>query len=305
MSHEYPRIRVPLLVEDELVTVLRESLNITFYMHASHGEIAPSVMRSLDLYCRAVGQDSLGRYCGPDGFWRDLDSEGWALIQEEIRGPRQANVDLRGRTEPLSYSFSYRGRELDGELSRQWGHESTSAVSFWLPTEFLEEHGPGRVRELAVELGAVLPFNSGQAGFAFHMRSWLSSNTPIIREKSLLHPGIDLVDLDRLANKLGTKLRGPAWLTFLGHPVLGELGGVTGLRERLHFPEATVQDLGGSRALVSLGVWPEAGDMARGDTLPHYRKLARVLEPWLYVHKGGWGNLTEAEIRRWERRFLD
>ncbi|RYZ39099.1 MAG: DUF3396 domain-containing protein, partial [Myxococcaceae bacterium] len=41
-----------------------------------------------------------------------------------------------------------------------------------------------------------------------------------------------------------------------------------------------------------------------GDTLPAYRELARVLEPWLYAHKGAWGGLTEAEVRQWERRFL-
>ncbi|WP_223756974.1 DUF3396 domain-containing protein [Myxococcus sp. RHSTA-1-4] len=280
-------------------------MSLTFYMHCNHEAVASSVMRSLEIYLRVVGQDSLGWYRGKDGLWRELDSAGWALTHEEIRGPRFANVDLRGRTESLSYSFSYRGKELEDPLSKQWGYDPTSAVSFLLPTEFLEEHGPGRVRELALELGAELPFSSGQTGLAFHMMSWLSSNTPVFREKSLLHPGLDLVDLERLSNRLGTKIRGPAWLTFLGEPVLSALGGAASLRERLHSPATSVQDLGGNRALVTLGPWPEAGELTRGDTLPHYRELARVLEPWLYMHQGGWGNLTEAEIRRWERRFLD
>ena len=305
MSHGYPRIRVPLLVEDELVTVLRESVSLTFYMHCNHEAVAPSVMRSLEIYLRVIGQDSLGWYRGKDGSWRELDSAGWALTHEEIRGARFANVDLRGRTESLSYSFSYRGKELEDPLSKQWGYDPTSAVSFWLPTEFLEEHGPGRVRELALELGAELPFNSGQAGLSLHMMSWLSSSMPTIRETGARYPGMDLPDMETLSSMLGTKVRGPSWLTFLGQPVLGELGGPSGLRSRLHSPGMTVQEMARDRVVVSLGEWPEAGDLERGDTLPHYRELARVLEPWLFTNPGPWGGFREAEVRRWERRFLD
>ncbi|MFY0576656.1 type VI immunity family protein [Cystobacter fuscus] len=39
--------------------------------------------------------------------------------------------------------------------------------------------------------------------------------------------------------------------------------------------------VGRGRAVVALGPWPEAGDLRQGQTLPAYRELARVLEPWL------------------------
>ncbi|HLM43445.1 MAG TPA: type VI immunity family protein, partial [Myxococcaceae bacterium] len=77
-------------------------------------------------------------------------------------------------------------------------------------------------------------------------------------------------------------------------PVLGELGGAAGLRARLHSPGTTVQELEGERVVVTLGPSPDAGDTEQGRTLPAYRELARVLEPWLY--------LTSSQ---WERRFLD
>ncbi|HYO58614.1 type VI immunity family protein, partial [Archangium sp.] len=92
-------------------------------------------------------------------------------------------------------------------------------------------------------------------------------------------------------------------------PVLGALGGVAGLRARLHSPGTTVQEMEGERALVTLGQWPEAGDLAQGRDLPAYRELARVLEPWSdaffpgYVNS--WRGYTEEEVRRWWRRFLD
>jgi hypothetical protein len=68
-------------------------------------------------------------------------------------------------------------------------------------------------------------------------------------------------------------------MNFLGQPVLGELGGVAGLRSLLHSPGTTVHELNGERAVVTLGPWPEAGDLAQGRTLPAYRELAPVLEP--------------------------
>ena len=88
--------------------------------------------------------------------------------------------------------------------------------------------------------------------------------------------------------------------------MLGELGGAEGLRSRLHSPGTTVQELAGDKVLITLGAWPEAGDTERGDTLPAYRELARVLEPWLYFDEDPrMLGQSEEDTRRWERRFLD
>ena len=61
--------------------------------------------------------------------------------------------------------------------------------------------------------------------------------------------------------------------------------------------------------LVTLGQWPEAGDLVHGRDLPAYRELARVLEPWLDeffpAEVNSWRGYTEEEVRRWWRRFLD
>ena len=61
-----------------------------------------------------------------------------------------------------------------------------------------------------------------------------------------------------------------------------------------------MQELDAERAVVTLGEWPEAGDMARGHTLPAYRELAHVLEPWLHLERS-----SQETPRRWERRLLD
>jgi hypothetical protein len=66
-----------------------------------------------------------------------------------------------------------------------------------------------------------------------------------------------------------------------------------------------VQELATDKVVITLGEWPEAGDLERGEVLPAYRELARVLEPWLFPSPYRMLHRSMEETRRWERRFLD
>jgi hypothetical protein len=170
----------------------------------------------------------------------------------------------------------------------------------------LETHGPARVRELALELASGLPFCSGFASLSFNCEADLPGVEKKVRELCFRYPGMDIPDPELCSWDIGTRVRGASWLTFLGQPVLGELGGAAGLRARLHSPGTIVQELEGERVVVTLGPWPEAGDTEQGRTLPAYRELGRVLEPWLYHEESRHSHLKVPEhVRRWERRFLD
>jgi hypothetical protein len=178
-------------------------------------------------------------------------------------------------------------------------------ASFWLPAEFLEAQGPAQVRELALAMAAPIPLSSGHAGLSFN-GGRVSGTKDAVRKVCFRFPGIDISQELVGRSQLGTHIYGVHWLTFLGQPALGALGGVEGLRAQLHSPGTTVQELEGERAVITLGEWPEAGDTERGDTLPAYRELARVLEPWFYFEEDyGDSSFSDAEKRRWERRFLD
>jgi hypothetical protein len=264
-------------------------------------------MHSLDAYLRAVEPNALGVYAGQEGCWQKLDDAGWTHIREELRRPRSANIHLAdASTRENRYSFAYRGSTLKPLPWESDGSKLVSAVSFWLPTEFLEQHGPGRVRELALELAKPLPFCSGHAGLSFNCETDLLGVEREVHKLSFRNPGMDIPDPFLLSSDIGTRLKGVHWLNFLGQPVLGELGGAAALRARLHSPGTTVQELEGERAVITLGPQPEAGDTEQGRTLPAYRELARVLEPWLYRTESRHAHLEVPEhVRRWERRFLD
>jgi len=303
MSEHYPRIHIQTSHGHVLV---REGLSLTFYMRRSHKEVAMAVERSLRTYLRAVGPDSLTVYVDEQGEWQDLDAAGWARIWRQLREDPWAGMDLDDTSSFAAlYRFDYHGKDLQ-DPTRHDTQDATSAVSFWLPSTFLEEQGPSQVRELALELAAPLPFCSGHGGLSFNGDLSLSGVSERIASYCFRYPGLDIPDLAWRSWKLGTRVVGPHWLTFLGQPVLGELGGATALRSRLHSPDTTVQEMDGDRALITLGKWPEAGDTERGDNLPAYRELAHVLEPWLFHEPDGLSSgLPREEVRRWERRFLD
>ncbi|MFY0570388.1 type VI immunity family protein [Archangium lansingense] len=300
MSDHYPRVRLYSVLGGERHSLyIRESVSITFYMRRSHREIIQQVMRCLEVYLRAIGPQVLGWYVDPySGDWEELDDKGWAFLRREMFDEPIAQVWLRefaGAT--TGYEVLYHGRLLEKNV--------TSALSFILPTEYLEAHGPGRVRELALELAAELPFSSGHGGLCFNFPESVLGTTGAIRDMSFRYPGLDIPGVHFDSLSIGTRVKGVHWLNFLGQPVLGALGGAAGLRERLRSPDTTVQELDGERAVVTLGEWPEAGDLEQGRTLPDYRELAHVLEPWLYMDRGNWSGFSDEDMRRWERRFLD
>ncbi|MDC0710899.1 DUF3396 domain-containing protein [Stigmatella sp. ncwal1] len=252
-----------------------------------------------------MGPNALALYATEDA-WAPLDSQGWEHVRSEVLAPWGARVMLRGPPGPgEGYSFDYCGKPV-GEPSVRRFPGTVCALQFWLPTEFLEEHGPERVHALALELAEPLPYCSGHAGLAFQGDWNLLGVTQEVQRYCFLYPGLDIVPLERLSRQLGTRVRGPAWMTFLGSPVLGALGNTAGLRARLSSPGTSVQSLDAGRAVVTLGERPEAGDTRHPPTLPSYRELARVLEPWTYFEE----QISDPDFPhdsrlRWERRFLD
>ena len=302
MSEHYPRVRIAAEHGELLV---RDGLTICFYLRRSHQEVAQAVLRSLESYLRVVGEDSLGWYVDTEGEMQRLEGEGWKHIRRELLEARSPMIQLRESPGGASaYAFEYHGKWLE-DPRRAQASQAVSAACFWLPTEFLEAHGPERVRALALEMAALLPFGSGHAGLSFNALTGLLSGPEPWRRMAFRYPGMDLLELGELSLHLGARVRAPHWLTFLGQPVVGELGGAEGLRARLSSPGTAVESLEGDRIAVTLGHGPEAGDLEAGRDLPRYRELARVLEPWLYQRPVAPRDLSAEHRRRWERRFLD
>jgi hypothetical protein len=285
--------------------VIREGLSACFYMKQSHATVTQDILRALDIFQDALGNQKLELRLDDEGEWQTLDEAGWRHARHAILEEQRPRIVLWGSDNEKKFQFEYHGRIPDTPFFPGRSRE-VCALGVWWPTESLKEDGPERFRELASRLAKTLPFCSGHAGLSFQCSTSLVGIRQKLGEYCFRHPGMDVHELENLSWQLGTRLRGPAWMTFVGPPVLSELGGAEGLRARLSSPETTVQALDAERAVVTLGPWPDAGDTEQGRTLPAYRELARVLEPWLYREEVGFP-LREVpeQTYRWDRRFLD
>ncbi|WP_257458313.1 DUF3396 domain-containing protein [Archangium lipolyticum] len=312
----------------------REVIRLCFYLPHDHPDIASGVSLALDSYMRAVDEASemineafvdddeggplsaerwneVRQRLRPERHWRFADDYSEAYAQRVEKRRYETQIFLGGE-EGNGYSFCYRARIpwRSPELTQ------VSVLTATLPTEYLEAHGPTSVAGLAHALASQLRFATGHAGLSLQLH-WPSHSTDdALRAAAFRHPGFDLRPTWQWEEDVGLHVDGVHWLNFFAPPVLEKLGGVRGLEERLRSPGVTVQELVDGRVVVTLGEWPEAGDLHQGQTLPAYRELAHVLEPLLEpLHKASpvtWmaaGNsslrFTEDEALRWWRRFLD
>ncbi|WP_224369054.1 DUF3396 domain-containing protein [Hyalangium versicolor] len=290
---------------DRLVT--RDGVVLCFFMRRSHSEVASTVWRALQTYLRAVPPTALSWYGSDDGDTLPLDDKGWEVIRKQMLerpGGIARIVELEEDASAVGgYHFEYYGRNL-AEPMFSHDEDSTTGVLFTLPTEYLLEQGPARVCALALELARELPFSFGYASLAFVAPHglWYAARREL---NGLLarYLGFDLYNLGDTSRAIGTRARGAYWLTFLGQPLLGQLGGIEGLRDKLSFSEVSLQPLEGERLLISLGEWPDAIDTSKEVYLPQYRALAHLLEPFLYEERTGWFSQDKENMRRWLRRL--
>ncbi|WP_240486936.1 type VI immunity family protein [Hyalangium minutum] len=288
----------------------RDGVVICFFMRRSHPEIALDIWRALQTYVRAIPQQSLSWYASNEGDMLPLDDKGWEAVRHtllERAGPERGgwNVELDDNpSETGDYHFEYCGVRLDHPMFSH-DEEATSGVAFSFPTEYLLEHGPAHLRALALQLAGELPFSFGYASLAFVAPRgfWYSARKELL---GLLprYLGLDLYDLSATSRVIGTRARGAYWLTFLGQPLLGELGGLEGLRPKLAFPDVAFEPMEGERLLITLGEWPDPIDIEKQPHLPQYKALAHLLEPFMYEERNGWFTpLNKDNMRHWLRRL--
>jgi hypothetical protein len=304
MRESIPVIR---LQTDSGRLTVRDGIVICFFMRRFHAEVAPAIWGALQAYRRAIAPQSLNWYGSDDGDTLPLDDKGWEHIRWTILERSWGgawHVDLEeDASEVGGYHFEYVGRKLDDPL---FSHDegATSAVSFTFPTEYLLERGPAHLRALALELARELPFNFGYASLAFISPHglWFSVRRQLLGPMGR-YLGMDLYHLSDTSRGIGTRARGAYWLTFLGQPLLGELGGAERLREKLGFAEVSLQPLERERLLISLGEWPEAIDAEKAPVVPQYHALAHLLVPFLYEEPTHVLWLDPESMRRWQLRL--
>lgn len=295
--------------EHEGVVVVRPTFGITLFSNQPISKFSSGVLAAFARYRKLVGDQALR-------FYSTSTMRKHAKVTKRALGMLEAWF---GPEAPPSedYGIEY----VDAEPSNAApasrfvifgvedvpGHERTTAsiVRLALPLEW----GTDRAEEafaLTQELCGLIPFQSGQAGFAFEpSRYFIEAANEFAVPKSMRHPGIDIHNqTGKEGNAVGIDgVRGVGWLTMLGDGLVEKLGGVPELRL------CTVTKVPGG-IIIRAGKAPEVGDVNRKDDLPAYREAYAYVEPlarevpgrspWFtFFRSRDAGDRTEA----WYRRF--
>ncbi|NVJ21920.1 DUF3396 domain-containing protein [Myxococcus sp. AM011] len=304
MSENIPVIR---LRTKSGVLVARDGVVLSFFIHRNHEDVAPAIWRALRTYVRAIPPNSLNWYSSDDGDMVPLDDQGWEHNRKQLLerswGTAWVVELFENASEAGGYQFDYHGRRID-ERSWPTPQNPATSVAFTFPTEYLRAHGPEHLRALALEIARELPFSFGYASLAFVSPhgAWYAARAELL-DLLTRYMGLDLYHVGETSTVIGAQARGAYWLTFLGQPLLGQLGGIERLRRELAFPGVSLLPLPEERLLISLGEWPDALDTKAEGIPPQYPALAYLLKPFLYEERSGGFSLDKDQMNRWLRRL--
>jgi hypothetical protein len=338
MGERYPRLRLRGIpggsFHPRRQLLAREVFRIVFYLPHDHPDIASGVSQALARYIQAVGEGpkSIHDVSVSHDEGGLLTPERWDLVRHLLQDTRrwsypedyepweQREIEKRRFERGLLFTGGFgirNGYEFEYRARIPWRpaaeNSSASVLIATLPLDYIEEHGPGRMSQLVLDMASPLSFSTGHAGLALRLYGALPSTAAAFRTELLRYPGIDLREAWGFPERVGSHVDGVHWLNFLGPPVLSRIEGSTDLRSRLNANGVAVVRFDAERAMIALGEHPETGSFMMEKSFSAYHQFARLLEPLLEPLPSGRHGaprptslfLTENEVYRWWRRFLD
>jgi hypothetical protein len=197
--------------------------------------------------------------------------------------------------------------------AERYSAKKATTLRYVVPGPTLEEN-PAQLLELTVDLCKRLPVMSGTVGYEVQFAP--GEETPGLRgvyPALMRHPAVDVEYVVYGANPIGNArgIKGLGWLTVLGNELIDKLGGRDSLRARM--PREVVVHETPNAFILQIGERPPIGDMNRGDTLPAWRELYKLVKPvhdpvvrfWMdRGQKFDLGTIDENErTEAWLRRF--
>lgn len=209
----------------------------------------------------------------------------------QIGGPQESNPD---------HAFVFVG---DNDIAG----DQTNMLEIRSPSAEVDADRVERYVETIRHIAEQIPYDSGYASLALtHIADRQKAEfAEAARKWAFRHPGFDMPENDATNSRIGRKVRGAYWLTFVGPWAVEKLGGEKALRKALP-KEIDVQAVGVG-VMIRCGQLPAEGDLNRDEKLPLVRAVAKVLEPVTLFGDRFLNTLfrDEDERARWERRHLD
>jgi len=292
---------------------LRSGVKLAFFLPMPFSSAAPAALETFDRYVVGIPDGALrwSAVGASAGEWRPVAKTTIGRCRSMLTGGGPATRSLtaftltdgeEGGAAP-GYSIQVVGGQPSARLPDELG-----LVQMTFPSSVLAEAVIEKFVAFATHLAEPLPYVSGYGSPAL---IWSESDPGASLRaawgQAVRYAGYDVASNETARLRLGRRVRGARWLTFLGPELLARVGGVGALEATL--PEPVTRAPAGHGTSLRAGAAPELGDRNRHEETPLLRAVARVLEPITQFEesmllRSPFAAGHESEFLRWERRFL-
>jgi len=211
------------------------------------------------------------------------------------------------RSEYGMFMHSGQTKEGVGDVAfDMFGDRDSSYTNFLrmaVPASYTD-NGVQPFLDLVTGAASKLPFLSGHGGYAFILDTrgrFEGKALRKIKEWVPRHPGIDIGKPLSTSWYTLDAIKGVNWLTLLNQDFCKRLGGVESIKTKLG-PEAVVHPVQNG-ILIQAGPKPQMGDVNKGENLPVYRNVAKVVHPVRLKEHRPIGWMNEEATMAWFGRF--
>lgn len=293
---------------------LREAMTVAFFFPPPICDAVDGLQRVLDLYLEAIPPGALtwSSIGASSEEWKPIDTTTLRRCRDQLKKEAAAKRRLT--------SFKLTDGEVGGDapgysiavLGSPGGDtrvpDELCLLQMTFPMEALDAASVDKFIEFCRQVASLIPYVSGYASPGLQ---WAELNRGEAAEESmpiaLRHPGYDVEMNEQACLRLGSRVRGARWLTFLGSELVVALGGRARLRSALSTPIDV--EPSGSGSMIRASTLPEIGDVNKAIDGHGLREVAALLEPVTAFEEsallGNFANHDHDLLRRWERRLLN
>jgi hypothetical protein len=289
------------------VTTVVDSFVLTFFLDREKCNDPRPAVDALNHVLAGIGREQFQFYVDEEGDRRPMPDDPAYVLHEYVVEPtgRGEVVDLRLRGGQQSGNrWQVRYLHHPDVAPGEWPGEK-SWISLHIPQDTFLQEGADSILDVARRLSEILPYAYGYGNPALAYGQFFRDAVPFTRR----HPGFDVASPLAAAFDIDDHALGAYWINLFGPRLSAALGGAEALRGSLP-DEARVFPWPSGGTCVVLGDAPDVGDVNRGNNLPLYRRLARVLRPHMRVPEILYfqdeDGMADREAQAaWHRRFLD
>jgi hypothetical protein len=295
--------------------VRRASLtfSITLFTDRVLSDIPAATLRCQEIFLKRCPQDALRFYATENmRRHRPVTKKTLTILPARLETPSAKPeyivLELKDGERPEDapkHFFKVVGSEKGSIGYKE--HLANAVCLAFPPGTVLED--TDRMLQMVVDLCEEFPFQSGNAGFAFHCSRYEAEPAESHAvSTSMRYPEIDIVRLPKDIHAVAQNaVKTIGWITLVGENFIDQLGGIAAVQRRLGRKTSCTRVNSGY--LVRIGDKPTLSDRNRNERCPDYTLLYEALKPLIDVaaDQSQWfvlgGSNRDEQTRAWYRRF--